>query len=87
MGMFDTVVARCPACGANVEFQTKAGPCELKRYAHINVPADIAASLNGEVKTCSCGEVLRIQAAVPIVRVTMLVTKVSEENPDDTDWD
>ena len=32
MGAFDTVLARCPACGGDMEFQSKAGLCVYNEY-------------------------------------------------------
>ena len=30
MGMFDSIYVPCPHCGKRMEFQTKAGDCQLK---------------------------------------------------------
>ncbi len=32
MGMFDSVHAKCPQCGEESEFQSKAGACNLANY-------------------------------------------------------
>lgn len=73
MGMFDSVIAPCPKCGSEVEFQSKAGECELRRYHISSVPPEIANDLSGEVASCKCGEMLKIVVANPIVRVQMVV--------------
>lgn len=80
MGMFDSVFVRCPKCGGDVEFQSKAGPCELRRYSADSVPPEIAESITGDVSSCSCGERLKIRPAAPIARVRMVVD-------DGRDWD
>lgn len=55
MGLYDSVFVNCPKCGAQVEFQTKAGECRLKQYTHISVPSGIAEYLNGSKERCECG--------------------------------
>ena len=63
MGMFDSVLARCPECGGNVEYQSKAGACLLKDYTTDAVPLNIAASINEDIESCdSCGETWKIVA-------------------------
>ena len=56
MGTFDSVLARCPECGAEVEFQSKAGECRLRRYHASSVPMEIAADIDGTSVRCECGE-------------------------------
>ena len=71
MGMFDSVVIVCPMCGCEVEFQSKAGKCELKRYDPESVPPEIAVDLNGAHESC-CGECYTLTAPI-INRVRMVV--------------
>jgi endogenous inhibitor of DNA gyrase (YacG/DUF329 family) len=52
MGVYDTVVARCPECGAPVSFQSKAGPCRLHTYRASEVPMAIAADIDGSAERC-----------------------------------
>ena len=73
MGMFDSVIARCPKCGSEVEFQSKAGECQLRRYSINSVPPEIAQSLVGDIETCGCGEMLKLAVARPIERVQMVL--------------
>jgi len=42
MGMYDTVHVICPSCKKLIEFQTKAGVCELKNYSSSSVPPEVA---------------------------------------------
>lgn len=56
MGCFDSVIVNCPKCGEEIEFQTKSGMCQLKRYSIDHVPVEIARGLHGNVETCICGE-------------------------------
>jgi hypothetical protein len=59
MGMFDTVVTKCPKCGSRNEIQTKAGECCLSVYSIDSVPVEIARSLDGQKRFCQCGHKFR----------------------------
>mgnify|MGYP001619480777 CR=1 FL=1 len=78
MGMYDTVVFPCTKCGKLLEEQTKAGDRMLRMYPVCDVPLDIAASLNGSVHYCDCGQRNRLRVAVPLPPPTtaMLVEAV-----------
>ena len=65
MGMFDSVYVPCPRCGAGVEFQSKAGKCELAQYSSTNVPAIIAADIDGDQWRCDCGALVTARAYIP----------------------
>lgn len=84
MGCFDSVIARCPSCNAEVEFQTKVGECVLKRYRVDSVPALIAASVAGDVTTCICGKQVQINTPPQMARVAM---SVSIPTVSDDEWD
>lgn len=58
MGMFDSVVARCPNCGTEVEFQSKVGHCTLTRYTPATTPLQISADIDGQTQDCACGYTL-----------------------------
>ncbi len=55
MGMFDRVIVLCQNCSEPVEFQTKAGPCNLFTYGLDEAPIDVLASLDGQSEQCPCG--------------------------------
>lgn len=55
MGMFDSVTVGCPHCSAILEFQSKAGPCQLNTYPCISVPVEIALDLHKQTEVCDCG--------------------------------
>ena len=72
MGMYDTVVTKCKTCQRGLEFQSKAGECNLLRYELHDVPVGIANDLEGEEQECPrCGEVTKIMsiAIPPTVRM------------------
>ena len=77
MGMFDSVIAFCPKCAAELEFQSKAGACLLKTYSINSVPPNIAEDINGDTLTCNCGYISKISLTTPISRVSMVIN-----NPD-----
>ena len=71
MGLFDSVVANCPRCGGEVEFQSKLGPCNLNRYTLTDTPPLIACDLDGEIERCpDCGFIAK---AVLIINPQMSV--------------
>lgn len=78
MGMFDSVIARCPKCGKDVEFQSKAGECSLKRYSTASVPPEVAQDINGDVQSCRCGETVKLVTSRPIERVQMVIDMPGE---------
>ena len=68
MGMFDSLSVKCPACGENIQFQTKAGPCELANFHPSHVPVVVAHDLDGRVEQChGCQQyvTVRIPGGVP----------------------
>ncbi len=73
MGMYDSVVAACEKCGGKVEWQSKAGPCELETYHFTEVPAEIAADIAGDWASCKeCGHRYRIVGSTdPYVCMTV----------------
>jgi len=46
MGLYDTVLVPCPACGENYPAQTKSGPCELAEYALADAPFEVLLDVN-----------------------------------------
>lgn len=74
MGLYDSVLARCPKCGKDVEFQSKAGARQLNNYSANDVPPQIAEDIEGKASACHfCGEVIKLRMAKPIARVRMVV--------------
>ena len=51
MGMFDTVIVRCPHCGQKSKQQTKNGPCRLLEVSLPNAPLSMLHGIDGR---CSC---------------------------------
>lgn len=46
MGVYDTVLVKCPSCGAEMQFQTKSGPCTLGEYLLHTAPEDVMNDVN-----------------------------------------
>lgn len=61
MGMFDRVWVRCPKCGGNIEFQSKAGDCCLDSYTFPEAPATILGDLDGQTARCECGHSVTVR--------------------------
>jgi hypothetical protein len=72
MGMFDSIYVRCPECGVEHEFQSKAGDCYLHRYSLDDAPPQVLGDLHGDTRQCKCGAMLKILvqtlASVAVVR-------------------
>ena len=81
MGMFDSVIVQCPACGAKLDFQSKADSCELREYTQDSVPAGIAADIDGEIWPCECGANVRIRSSSP--KWVSMFVEVTLEKPHD----
>lgn len=74
MGMFDRVWAKCPRCTQLVEFQSKAGKCELIDYTTESLPPELARNLANEVIECpTCETKVKLVLSVPIPRMSMQV--------------
>lgn len=71
MGMFDSVYVKCPECKEQVEFQSKAGHCNLDSFnSASDLPAVIAADLEGESRQCQgCGDMVDFPFRVIVVRI------------------
>lgn len=77
MGMYDYITVKCknPSCKEKIEFQSKAGDCDLNEYNIQSVPLEVAKSIDGKSETClKCGEITTISLAIHIPdRVPMMV--------------
>ena len=61
MGMFDTILVKCPKCGKEHEFQTKSGECFLNVYTLEDCPDDVLVDANRHSPyNCGCGEVFQV---------------------------
>ena len=62
MGMFDTVVIRCPHCDSKVKMQSKMGPCILMEYTLNDAPLEVLAdvAVNSQHTECHCGAVVSV---------------------------
>jgi hypothetical protein len=58
MGLFDTIIAKCPKCGQPSEFQTKSGFCLLREYTLEDCPDDALLDANrhspNKCESCGC---------------------------------
>jgi hypothetical protein len=64
MGMFDSIIFKCPNCGQDIEDQSKAGECLLYQYDQSAVPLKIAGDiLNDEMYCENCKETFVVGAA------------------------
>ncbi len=69
MGMFDSVMAACE-CGADIEFQTKSGPCECAFYRLADAPENVLLDVNRHAPLfCDCGQWLEVDIPNRILKV------------------
>lgn len=64
MSCFDSVWVNCPRCGKQVEFQSKAGECNLHDYTleTVTQAPEVLGSLSRQTETCShCNASVGIQ--------------------------
>lgn len=72
MGCFDSVFIKCPKCGYNIEFQSKAGRCDMYRFNESKVPIVLADDIDGEVMECpTCHTRVMAKQIVPVKTVAM----------------
>lgn len=57
MGCYDTIIFRCPNCGAEMGAQSKSGDCLLMNYSNAAVPIEVAYDANRHAPfECECGK-------------------------------
>lgn len=64
MGMYDSVMVKCPKCGEEHEFQSKSGDCFLDVYTLENCPDDVMANVNRHSPCkCDCGTTFQVDVS------------------------
>lgn len=96
MGMFDSVMVPCPACGKLMDFQSKAWDCDMLTFQLENAPPEILMDIMNEPKFHqACGQwVALVDPAFPppyLPRPNLRVAKVRapdkpNENSNDKWW-
>lgn len=62
MGMYDTVMVPCPACGECAEFQSKSGDCKLETFSLEDAPDDVLLDINRHAPMrCLCGVIFTVE--------------------------
>ncbi len=60
MGLFDEVCTQCPHCGADMDWQSKAGECVMRRYSLGDCPTEIGRDLKDTLMECdNCKRVFK----------------------------
>ena len=55
MGVYDTVIVKCPNCGVENDFQSKSGDCTCATYTLENCPYDVLFDINRHFPCiCEC---------------------------------
>lgn len=56
MGLYDSVLFKCPSCRTRIEVVSKSGDCNLTAFDCTAVPLSIAEDIDGSIVTCpNCG--------------------------------
>lgn len=64
MGLFDTIIVKCPKCGDEQQCQTKSGPCDLGQFTLADAPDDVLANVNRHAPFyCDCGAVFMVNVS------------------------
>ena len=59
--MYDSVIVKCPKCGAKHEFQSKSGECFLDVYTLEDCPDNVMANVNRHSPyDCDCGVLIEV---------------------------
>lgn len=65
MGMFDSVWVQCPECGADIEFQSKAGGCTLANLRLDNASPEVLLDIKGDTGRCPvCRSLVTVEVSV-----------------------
>lgn len=61
MGMYDTVIVKCPNCDNEIGFQSKSGDCLLDVYKLNECPNDVLFDVNRHSPyKCDCGSYIEV---------------------------
>lgn len=63
MGLFNTVVFKCPKCGNTIEEQTKSGECTLRAVSSESVPIEDVPGLSERLYCNGCHSTFEIDGA------------------------
>lgn len=75
MGMYDSVIVKCPKCGAEHEFQSKSGDCFLREYTLEDCPDNVMVNVNRHSPyNCDCGVSIEVDI---LSRKAVIVSDVS----------
>lgn len=78
MGIYDEVVAGCPACKDGLLiWQSKAGPCRMEIFHANSVPVVIADDIAGDATECTrCERVFEAELAMPDPKVEVTFKEI-----------
>lgn len=76
MGCYNTIIAKCPTCRGEIEYQSKGGSCELKEFNISEVPIEDALYIQDSSVRCSgCGEYYTAVSTIIIEKMSMMLIK------------
>ena len=83
MGMYDTVMVRCPQCGTPAGFQSKSGSCDLETFSLDEAPDDVLRDVNRHSPaTCmKCGARFGVELVGPRRPRTLIARSTVWKDP------
>ena len=82
MGMFDSILVKCPHCKNELEFQSKSGACMLSYFEEKKIPLIVAIGSNEDIVKCKkCKKNIQILFKLPSMEVgyKLKITKEEED--------
>ena len=83
MGLFDSLIIKCPECKKELEFQSKSGPCGLYNFTKDDLPPEVGVDMADNIVKCQfCGNNFRLDCGLPkVCKVKLIKTKEKEGYP------
>ena len=79
MGMFDSVMFKCPKCGHEIEAQSKSGSCDLKVYRSDKIPDAVIDGLWIYGPCDGCGTKFKVlKPARPVIFYSLELEEIVE---------
>jgi hypothetical protein len=82
MGVYDSILTKCPGCGAPLQFQSKSGDCMLRRYSLRSAPPEVVIGTYEEI----CPKCNRHWKLV-LPQVSAIVVEALPEDDEDDEED
>jgi hypothetical protein len=87
MGMYDSVIVKCPKCDEQHEFQSKGGECSLDVYTLEDCPNDVMSDINRHSPyKCDCGVSFSVDILTRKAVIDYSELPMSNKTQTSVDW-